>query len=102
AEDVDPLGQGPEDLLVPDRGDPAEVAVDDRDPPGPLAGGAVDVSLGGRGEVDGVVEDRPPLLHRQGGAGEDENPGLAHSGPGAGVPGLAAGTAAAKARGPGR
>ena len=56
-EDVDALADRPEDLLVPDRGYPLEVAVDDAERPGPQPrDGAVDVAQLHRWK-DGDVED---------------------------------------------
>ena len=56
AEDVDSLAHRPEDLLVPDRSDPVEVAVDDRYGRRPIVRLSIDIALGRRRAVDGVED----------------------------------------------
>src|SRR5439155_9153979 len=72
AEHVDAVAHRPQDLLVPDRGGALEEAVDDPDQLRPVPRGAVDVALGGRGQV-ARVEHRAPLFGAERGPREDDD-----------------------------
>src|SRR5262245_14942992 len=50
-EDMDSVGHGPKDLLVPDRWDAIEIAVDDSDGQWLPNGGPIDVALRNRRQV---------------------------------------------------
>ena len=71
AEDVYPLGHGPEDLLVPHGRHVLEVPVHDADGAGTVAhGNPVDVALLDRRQVDGI-ERRRGVVRRERGPHED-------------------------------
>src|SRR4029077_5526381 len=65
AEDLDALVQRPQDLLMPDRGCPAEIPVHDAHGPWSFKGRAIDVALGSRRQADGVADGRNLIVSQR-------------------------------------